>query len=438
MTAAQRRRFVRDRTVAQNLAPASKLVNNARVEDPAATTEKPQARAENAGEVFAAFLRLGVSSFGGPIAHLGYFREAFVVRRRWLDERAFVDLVALCQFLPGPASSQVGFSIGLMRGGYLGGLAAWTGFTLPSAILLVLFAYGASALTGPVGAGLLHGLKLVAVAIVAQAVWGMARSLCPDRQRAFIAVMAALIILFSASSAAQIGAIAAGGLAGLWLCRGEQTAPGDHFVMPVSRRAGVAALCAFFILLGGLPILQSAWNVSGVALFGAFYRSGALVFGGGHVVLPLLRQAFVAPGWVSDNAFLAGYGAAQAVPGPLFTFSAYLGTVVSPEPHGVPGAVLGLIGIFLPGILILLGTLPFWDSFRKKPGAQAGMRGVNAAVVGLLGAALYDPVWTSAVNTRADFALALVGFVLLTVWRAPPLVVVAVSAVGGVVLALAQ
>jgi chromate transporter len=244
--------------------------------------------------------------------------------------------------------------------------------------------------------------------------------------------------LFSASSAAQIGAIAAGGLAGLWLCRGDHTAPGEHFVMPVSRRAGVIALCAFFILLGGLPILQSVWQTSGVALFEAFYRSGALVFGGGHVVLPLLRQAFVAPGWLSDNAFLAGYGAAQAVPGPLFTFSAYLGTVVNISPNGVPGAVLGLIGIFLPGILILLGTLPFWDSFRKKPRAQAAMRGVNAAVVGLLGAALYDPVWTSAVNTRGDFGVALVGFVLLTVWRAPPLVVVVVAAVGGIVLALAQ
>jgi chromate transporter len=408
------------------------------VEPATSSNTKPDAHAANAGEVLAAFLRLGVSSFGGPIAHIGYFREEFVVRRRWLDERAFVDLVALCQFLPGPASSQVGFSIGLMRGGYLGGLAAWTGFTLPSAILLVLFAYGASALTGTIGAGLLHGLKLVAVAIVAQAVWGMARSLAPDRERASIAVLAALIILFSASSAAQIGAIAAGGLAGLWLCRGDQAPPGDHFAMPVSRRAGVVALCAFFILLGGLPILQGLWHVSGVALFEAFYRSGALVFGGGHVVLPLLRQAFVAPGWLGDNAFLAGYGAAQAVPGPLFSFAAYLGTVVNISPNGVPGAVLGLIGIFLPGILILLGTLPFWDSFRKKSGAQAAMRGVNAAVVGLLGAALYNPVWTSAVNTPGDFGLALVGFVLLTVWRTPPLVVVVIGALGGIALALVQ
>jgi chromate transporter len=387
-------------------------------------------------EVLLVFLKLGVSSFGGPIAHIGYFREEFVMRRRWLDEQAYVDLVALCQFLPGPASSQVGFSIGLMRAGYRGALAAWTGFTLPSAIVLVLFAYGASALSGPAGTGLLHGLKLVAVAIVAQAVWGMARTLCPDRERASIAVVAALIILFSPSSVAQIGAILLGGVAGLWLCRGAQPIAPGHMPIPVSRTAGFAALTAFFVLLAGLPLLQNLGHWQGIALFDAFYRSGALVFGGGHVVLPLLRQAFVTPGWVSDNTFLAGYGAAQAVPGPLFTFAAYLGTVVGPSPHGVAGAALGLLGIFLPGVLILLGTLPFWDGFRKRNGAQAMMRGVNAAVVGLLGAALYNPVWTSSVNTPGDFGVALVGFVLLTVWRAPPLLVVVVSALGGIALAL--
>jgi chromate transporter len=312
-------------------------------------------------EVLLVFLRLGVTCFGGPIAHLGYFREEFVVRRRWLDEQAYGDLVGLCQFLPGPASSQVGFSIGLMRAGYRGGLAAWTGFTLPSAITLVLFAHGAGELGGPTGIGLLHGLKLVAVAVVAQAVWGMARTLCPDRPRASIAVVAALIILFSASSLAQIAAIVWGGL---------------------------------------------------------------------------LREAFVTPGWVSDDAFLAGYGAAQVVPGPLFTLAAYLGAVVSPSPHGLAGAALGLIGIFLPGMLILMGTLPFWDTFRKRSDAQAMMRGVNAAVVGLLGAALYNPLWTSSVKTPGDFGIALVGFVLLTVWRAPPLVVVVViSALGGIALA---
>jgi chromate transporter len=388
-------------------------------------------------EVLLVFLKLGLSCFGGPIAHIGYFREEFVERRRWLDEQAYVDLVALCQFLPGPASSQVGFSIGLMRAGYLGALAAWTGFTLPSAIILVLFAYGAGALAGNIGTGLLHGLKLVAVAIVAQAVWGMARTLCPDRERASIALIAALIILFSTSSVAQIGAIALGGVAGLWLCRGAPpTAAAHHIAMPVSRTAGLAALTIFFVLLGGLPVLRSLTTSQGVALFEAFYRSGALVFGGGHVVLPLLRQAFVTPGWVSDNAFLAGYGAAQAVPGPLFTFAAYLGAVVTPRPHGVLGAALGLFGIFLPGVLVLLGTLPFWDNFRKRQGAQAIMRGVNAAVVGLLGAALYNPVWISSVNTPGDFGVALVGFVLLTVWRVPPLFVVIVSALGGVALAL--
>jgi chromate transporter len=387
-------------------------------------------------EVLRVFLKLGLTCFGGPIAHIGYFRDEFVVRRKWIDEHAYADLVGLCQFLPGPASSQVGFSIGLMRAGYLGALAAWTGFTLPSAALLVLFAYGAGALQGPVGQGLLHGLKLTAVAIVAQAVWGMARNLCPDRERASIAVVAALIILFSTASIAQIGAIILGGLAGLWLCRSDASAPSGHVEMPVSRSVGLVALAGFFLLLAGLPLLRGATGSSGVALFDAFYRSGALVFGGGHVVLPLLREAFVAPGWVTDDAFLAGYGAAQAVPGPLFTFAAYLGTVVSPEPHGLAGAVLGLISIFLPGILILLGALPFWDSFRKRAGAQAAMRGVNAAVVGVLGAAFYDPVWTSSVHSTQDFGIALVGFVLLVAWRAPPLVVVAFSAAAGVAMAL--
>jgi chromate transporter len=353
------------------------------------------------------------------------------VRRKWIDEHAYADLVALCQFLPGPASSQTGFSIGFMRAGYLGALAAWTGFTLPSAAALILFAYGVGSLNGPIGTGLLHGLKLTAVAIVAQAVWGMARSLCPDRQRASIAVVAALVILFSTSPVAQIGAIALGGIAGLWLCRNGAATPSGHFDMRISRRAGSVALIGFFALLAGLPALRGLTASSGVVLFEAFYRSGALVFGGGHVVLPLLREAFVAPGWLSDDAFLAGYGAAQAVPGPLFTFAAYLGTVVTPEPHGLAGAVLGLVGIFLPGMLILLGALPFWDSFRKQASAQAVMRGVNAAVVGLLGATLYDPVWTSTVHSPRDFGIALVGFVLLASWRAPPLLVVAFSAIAG-------
>lgn len=384
-------------------------------------------------EVFAIFLRLGCTSFGGPIAHLGYYRAEFVERRRWLDERAFADLVGLAQFLPGPASSQTGFAIGLRRAGYLGGLAAWTGFTLPSAVLLVLFAYGAAPLAATVvGAGLLHGLKLVAVAIVAQAVWGMARTLAPDRPRASIAVIAVLIVVAAPVAMGQLAAIMLGAVAGLLLCRDLGTAMVPEALgMPVSRRAGAGCLALFAVLLVLPPLLGSLG--AGVAFFDAFYRSGALVFGGGHVVLPLLRDAVVTPGWVSDNAFLAGYGAAQAVPGPVFTFAAYLGAIM----HGVPGAILALVAIFLPGMLLMTGTLPFWDALRTRPAAQAAMRGINAAVVGVLGAALYNPVWTTTVLTPADFALALAGFVLLTVWRAPPLLVVGLGALAGIALTLA-
>jgi chromate transporter len=383
-------------------------------------------------EVLRIFLKLGLSSFGGPIAHIGYFREEFVVRRRWLEEATFTDLVALCQLLPGPASSQVVFSIGLMRAGYLGGLAAWTGFTLPSAIALLLFAYGANLLNGPPGTGLLHGLKLVAVAIVAQAVWGMARTLCPDRPRASIAGIAMLIALFSAASGGSIAAILFGGIAGFWLCRGPTLDSPRFIAVPVSRGAGIAALAAFVILLIVPPLFVGIGSPQGVELFDAFYRSGALVFGGGHVVLPLLRDAFVAPGWVSGDAFLAGYGAAQAVPGPLFTFAAYLGAVVQASPHGAEGAAVGVIGIFLPGILVLIGVLPFWQTFRGQAGAQAAIRGINAAVVGILGGALYNPVWTGSVRTTADFGAALIGFLLLVVWRAPPVLVVCMGALAGV------
>ena len=389
-------------------------------------------------EVLLAFLKLGFTCFGGPIAHIGYFREEFVVRRRWLDEKSYVDLVALCQFLPGPASSQVGFSVGLMRAGYRGGLAAWMGFTLPSAIALVLFAYGAGALSGPIGVALLHGLKLVAVAIVAQAVWGMARTLCPDRERASIAVVAALIVLLSSSSLAQIAAIMVGAIAGLWFCRAAPPESTSHMVVPVSRSVAVVALSVFFLLLAAAPVLRGVGMGPGVALFEAFYRSGALVFGGGHVVLPLLRDAFVTPGWVGDDAFLAGYGAAQAIPGPLFTFAAYLGAIVSVPPHGIAGAALGLIAIFLPGLLILVGTLPFWDTLRSRPSALAMMRGINAAVVGLLGAALYNPVWTSSVTTPGDVGIILVGFVLLTVWRAAPVLVVIVTVVAAIAVSQAM
>lgn len=389
----------------------------------------------SAGEVLAAFLVLGLTSFGGPIAHLGYFRDAFVVRRHWLDERSFADLVSLCQFLPGPASSQVGFSIGLMRAGYLGGLAAWTAFTLPSAVLLVLFAYGAHALQNQIGLAISHGLRVVAVAIVAQAVWGMARTLCPDVPRATIGIVAALVIALSGSSLAQVGVIAGGGLAGLALSRAAPAAATDRIVVPVSRWVALVCLSAFFLILIGVPLLSAFVPSPALGLFDAFYRAGALVFGGGHVVLPLLREGFVRPGWVSDDAFLAGYGAAQAVPGPLFTFAAYLGTVVRPSPHGILGAALGLFGIFLPGLLILLGTLPFWDSLRSRVGAQATMRGINAAVVGLLGAALYGLVSAGGIRDWRDAALAAVGFVLLAVWRTPPLAIVVATVAGSIALA---
>jgi len=390
----------------------------------------------SAWEVFCAFLKMGFTCFGGPIAHIGYFRQEFVARRRWLDEKAFADLLALCQFLPGPASSQMGFSIGLARAGYLGGLAAWAAFTLPSAIALVLFAYTAGSLDGTAGIGLLHGLKLVAVAIVAQAVWGMARTLCPDRRRACIALGAALVIVLIRAPAAQAVAILAGGAAGFFLCRTGPAASAEEALVPVSRGLGLAALAVFFVLLVGLPVLRGLGLSQGVTLFEAFYRSGALVFGGGHVVLPLLREAFVTPGWVSDDAFLAGYGAAQAIPGPLFTFAAYLGAIAGPSPLGLVGAALGIFAIFLPGMLILVGTLPFWQTLRTRADAQATIRGVNAAVVGLLGAALYSPVWPTAVKSPGDVGIVLIGFALLTVWRVPPLAVVIFSALGGIGSAL--
>lgn len=409
---------------------------------PASATEDerfaavPRGGPGRVGEVFLVFLKLGLTSFGGPIAHLGYFRQALVTRRRWIDEAGYADLVALCQFLPGPASSQVGFALGILRGGgLLGGLAAWTAFTLPSALLLVTFAYGASALSGPVAEGLIHGLKLVAVAVVAQAVWGMARSLTPDRPRASLALGALLLTVFAPTAFSQILAIALGAVAGLVLCRSDDGPGGGPRAVPISRRAGGVAGALFLLLLIGLPVLAQGLGSHALAVSDAFFRSGAFVFGGGHVVLPLLRSAVVEPGWVSPDAFLAGYGAAQAVPGPLFTVAAYLGAVAEPGPNGPVGAALALVAIFLPGLLLVYGTLPFWDAVRARPAARAAMRGTNAAVVGILAAALYDPVWTGAVGTPRDFALAAVAFVLLTVWRAPPWSVVVLTALGGLVLA---
>ncbi|MBA4788606.1 MAG: chromate efflux transporter [Rhizobiales bacterium] len=384
----------------------------------------------NAGEVFRAFFVLGLTSFGGPVAHLGYFREAFVVRRRWISEAAYADLVALCQFLPGPASSQVGFVLGLIRaGGLMGGLAAWVGFTLPSALVLAAFGLGTAHLGGPLAAGVIHGLKLVAVAVVAQAVFGMARTLAPDRVRAAIAFFALALTLLWPVAASQVLAILLGALAGLLACRTDAGTEASQIPVPVSRRAGGVALALAIGLLVLLPVV--ATQAGGMALFAATYRAGALVFGGGHVVLPLLEASMVAPGWVDKADFLAGYGLAQAVPGPLFTFAAYLGAVA----QGPAGAALATLGIFLPGLLLVYGALPFWGALRAAPLAQAAMRGANAAVVGVLAAALYAPVWTSAVATPLDFTLAAGGFLLLTVWRAPPLAVVVLLAAAGGLLA---
>ena len=393
-----------------------------------------QGQAGSALEVLRVFLKLGLTSFGGPVAHLGYFRREFVVRRAWLDDRAYADLVALCQFLPGPASSQTGFAIGLVRAGYLGGLAAWAAFTLPSAVAMTLIAYGEGALKGPAGDGLLHGLKLVAVAIVAQAVLGMAQSLTPDRPRAAIAVLSLILTAFVPAGWGQIAAILLGALAGLTVCRWSGDVAVAAVEAPISRRAAIvfAGLTFALLALSFAPVLPGA-----AALAAAFYRSGALVFGGGHVVLPLLRTAVVDPGWVSDSAFLAGYGAAQAVPGPLFTFAAYLGAVAGVGPGGVAGAALALVAIFAPGLLLLMAVLPFWNGLRTLSNARAAMAGVNAAVVGLLASALYDPVWTGAVRGPTDFAIAAAGFVALIVWRAPPLIVVIATAGAATALSLA-
>lgn len=392
------------------------------------------------GEVFAAFLKLGLTSFGGPIAHLGYFRDELVLRRRWIDDAGYADLMALCQFLPGPASSQLGFTLGLMRGGGLmGGLAAWAGFTLPSALVLMACALGAAGLSGAGAAGVIHGLKLVAVAVVAQAVWGMARSLAPDRPRAGIALAALALVVFAGSALGQVAAIAAGALAGLVLCRepAAATAPHVALAVPLSRRTGALLLAVFLVLLVLPPLLAAATGAQAIALFDAFYRSGALVFGGGHVVLPLLQQEVVATGWVSPETFLSGYGLAQAVPGPLFTFAAYLGAAMGPAPSGIAGAAIALAAVFLPGLLLVTGMLPFWDGLRRRAMAQAAMRGANAAVVGLLGSALYSPVFTGAVFDARDFVAVTAGFLLLTVWRAPPLAVVVLLAALGPVLAAA-
>ena len=385
-------------------------------------------------EVFVSFLRLGLTSFGGPVAHLGYFHDEFVVRRRWLDEKAYVDLVALSQFLPGPASTKVGIAIGLSRAGYAGAFAAWTAFTLPSAIALMLFGYGVTSFGDALGSGWLHGLKVAAVAVVANAVLTMMRTLTPDRERATLAVAAAVLVLAVPSSFGQIAAIVMGGVIGLVLFRAVSRDDHVRLPHPVSQTVAIVAIVAFFAILIVLPLVAAAAPNHSLQLFDAFYRAGSLVFGGGHVVLPLLQAAVVPPGWVSNDAFLAGYGAAQAVPGPLFTFSAYLGTVMGPSPNGWEGALLCLVAMFLPAFLLVIGPLPFWDALRQRPSAQAALRGVNAAVVGLLLAALYRPVWTSGITNAGDFALGVAAFLFLLMWKTPPWLVVAFCAIGGAAL----
>lgn len=397
------------------------------------STPLPQPVAVQQGkplEVFWAFLKLGLTSFGGPIAHLGYFRSEFVERRRWLDEHSYSDLVALCQFLPGPASSQVGMAIGLGRAGWLGLLAAWTGFTLPSAIALILFALGLAGLQGVAESPWVHGLKIVAVAIVAQAVLGMARSLCPDRGRAALAILAALLSLLLPSAVGQVAAIAITGLLAWWRLDLAQSGAAQAHAYPVSRKVGMVALLLFAGLLIALPVWAAASGSSVVQLLEGVYRSGALVFGGGHVVLPLLQASVVPSGVVSNADLMVGYGAAQAVPGPLFTFAAYIGAIAQGPLHGWLGGLVLLVVIFVPAFLILIGVLPFWQSLRHRAGVRTAMAGVNAGVVGILGAALYDPVWTSAIHSRADFGLALFLFGLLIVGRVPPALVVLLAGVG--------
>lgn len=382
-------------------------------------------------EVLGAFFKLGLTSFGGPVAHLGYFRTEFVERRHWLDDKSYSDLVALCQFLPGPASSQVGMALGQQRAGWLGSLMAWIGFTMPSALALIVFAYGMAHYGDLADSGAVHGLKVVAVAVVAQAVWGMAKSLCPDRTRAALALFSALLTLVLPTWLGQVGAIFACGLIGWWAVKLAQEQPVAHIGYGVSRKAGTAALLVFFALLLGLPLVVAATGSSLWALVEGFYRSGSLVFGGGHVVLPLLQTTVVPPGAVGNAQFLAGYGAAQAVPGPLFTFAAYLGAVMQGPLSGWQGGLVCLLVIFVPAWLLVIGALPFWDALRQCDAIRSAMAGVNAGVVGILLSALYDPVWTSAIHGRADFGLALAAFGLLVYARVSPVLVVLSGALAG-------
>ena len=395
----------------------------------------PRPTPASLAEVFRAALGLGLTSFGGPIAHIGYFRREYVEKRRWFDDRAFADLLALCQSLPGPASSQLGIAIGARRAGALGGVVSWIGFTLPSAIALVLFGLlsGSADLSE---AGWLHGLKLAAVAVVAQAVYLLARSLTPDWPRRALAIAGMAVALLWTTPFSQLAIIAGGALTG-WLVltappAAEAGAPATP--SPIGRRAGAVAIGLFVVLLIGLPLVRAATGSESVAMFETFYRTGSLVFGGGHVVLPLLHAGVVEPGWVSEDRFLAGYGAAQAVPGPLFSFAAYLGSVAASPLGGWAGAAVALVAIYLPSFLLIYGVLPYWDRLRQSAGFRRALVGANAAVVGLLAAALYRPIWTGAVESAADVAVAVAGLGLLVWGRVPPIAVVALAAVAGQII----
>ncbi|RZF27944.1 chromate efflux transporter [Paraburkholderia sp. UYCP14C] len=379
--------------------------------------------------LFLLFLRLGMTSFGGPAAHLGYFRNEFVTRRQWIDEHTYSDIVALCQFLPGPGSSQVGIAIGRLRGGIMGAFAAWLGFTLPSVILLVCFAYGYGRLADTASSHLLHGLKLAALAVVAQAVWSMGRSLCPDKARATIAVLAAVLVVTLGATTGQIAAIVLAGICGAVFLHSVTEVPPSPVGMPGTRSEAFVCLILFIGLLAGLPVAAALAHQYWLELFASFYRVGSLVFGGGHVVLPMLQAVVVPHGWVSANQFLAGYGAAQAIPGPLFTFAAFLGAVSQGRPNGPVGAALATVAIFLPSFLLVGAALPLWGKLRSLRAMRRAMAAINAAVVGILLAALYNPVWTSAVHSAPDFCLAAFALLLLTWWRCPSWAVVLLTSV---------
>ncbi|RED32110.1 chromate transporter [Paenibacillus sp. VMFN-D1] len=397
--------------------------------EPQQTLEATNAKSGSLWEVLRVSTKLGLTSFGGPIAHLGYFHDEYVRRRKWMDEKAYADLVALCQFLPGPASSQVGIGIGILRAGLWGGMMAWLGFTLPSVIVLVLFALLLQGFD-IANAGWIHGLKIVAVAIVAQAVLGMGQKLTPDRSRVTIAVCAAALVLLWPTAYTQVLIIAAAGIIGLWLYKKGPDPGSQSLRMPVGKPFAIGCLVLFFGLLAALPLLRQTFDIQWLALFDSFYRSGSLVFGGGHVVLPLLEREVVPTGWVSPEDFLAGYGAAQAVPGPLFTFAGYLGAMSG----GITGAIVATVAIFLPAFLLVAGALPFWNGLRNSPRVQGALIGINAAVVGILLAAFYVPIWTTAITARVDFALALLLFILLVFWKLPPWVVVLAGALAGMII----